>query len=91
MKLTYSLRLPQNPKSPTELLSWFEKLGLVLNRMYQSVVAAVNDLDDNKPELVIKTDTGNPATTVEGTIQINTFDNKVKIYADSAWRELASW
>jgi hypothetical protein len=39
----------------------------------------------------IKTDTGHPATAVEGMIEINTFDNKVYFYADAAWRQLATW
>jgi hypothetical protein len=39
----------------------------------------------------IKTDTGHPATAVEGMIEINTFDNKVYLYADAAWRQLATW
>jgi hypothetical protein len=37
-----------------------------------------------------KATTGDP-TGVEGMIYINTNDNVVKIYADGAWRTLASW
>jgi hypothetical protein len=37
-----------------------------------------------------KTTQGDP-TGVEGMIYINTFDNVVRMYADSAWRTLASW
>jgi hypothetical protein len=37
-----------------------------------------------------KTTTGDP-TGVEGKIYWNTFDNVIKMYADSAWRTLASW
>ena len=37
-----------------------------------------------------KSTTGNP-TAVEGMIYINTFDNKIQMYADSAWRTLVSW
>lgn len=37
-----------------------------------------------------KSTTGDP-TGAEGMIYINTFDNVVKIYADGAWRTLASW
>ena len=37
-----------------------------------------------------KTDTGDP-TGEEGLIYINTFDNKIQMYADGGWRELASW
>lgn len=41
--------------------------------------------------VVIKTDTGNVANPHEGIIEINTFDNKVYIYADAGWRQLATW
>lgn len=37
-----------------------------------------------------KTDTGDPSG-VEGQFLINTFDNKFKVYADGAWRQLATW
>lgn len=37
-----------------------------------------------------KTTTGDP-TGVEGLIYWNTFDNAIKMYADGAWRTLASW
>jgi hypothetical protein len=37
-----------------------------------------------------KTTTGDPTTGHEGRIVINTFDNTVKIYADAAWRTIAS-
>lgn len=40
--------------------------------------------------VVTKTDTGDP-TGIEGLFEINTFDNKVKIYADGAWRQLVTW
>ena len=38
----------------------------------------------------IKNTTGDP-TGVEGAIYVNTFDNAIKVYADGAWRTLASW
>ena len=37
-----------------------------------------------------KTTTGDP-TGIEGLLVINTFDNVVRMYADGAWRTLASW
>ena len=37
-----------------------------------------------------KTDTGDP-TGYEGRIYINIIDNKIKMYADGAWRQLATW
>lgn len=42
------------------------------------------------PVVITKTDTGDP-TGVPSALCINTFDNNVKIYADGAWRQLASW
>jgi len=39
---------------------------------------------------LIKTDTGDPAQVHEGIMCINTFDNTVRIYADGAWRTIAS-
>lgn len=44
------------------------------------------------PYLIItKSTTGDPASASEFTMYVNTFDNKVKIWADGAWRQLASW
>lgn len=43
------------------------------------------------PGVVIKTDTGSPANPYEGLMEINTFDNKINMYADAAWRQLATW
>jgi hypothetical protein len=49
----------------------------------------------NQPEVVpgviIKTNTGSPANPYEGLMEINTFDNKVRMYADGGWRELGTW
>jgi hypothetical protein len=41
--------------------------------------------------LPVKTTTGDPASPVEGQIYVNTYDNKVRVYADGAWRNLATW
>jgi len=41
--------------------------------------------------LPVKTATGDPANPVEGQIYVNTYDNKVRVYADGAWRNLATW
>ena len=45
--------------------------------------------DLNKGSIVTKVTTGDP-TGYEGLIEINTFDNVVKIYADGAWRAITS-
>ncbi len=41
--------------------------------------------------VVVKTDTGSPINPYEGMTEINTFDNKIRMYADGAWRQLATW
>ena len=41
--------------------------------------------------LPVKTTTGDPASPVAGQIYVNTYDNKVRVYADGAWRDLATW
>jgi len=41
--------------------------------------------------LPVKTDTGDPSSPAEGQLIVNTFDNNVQVYADGAWRTLASW
>lgn len=38
-----------------------------------------------------KATTGDPASPVDGMLVINTADQNVQIYADGAWRTLASW
>jgi len=49
----------------------------------------------NQDEIVVgciyKTGTGDPSNPYEGLMTINTADNKVKIYAEGAWRQLATW
>lgn len=43
------------------------------------------------PGVLYKTDTGDPAYSFVGMICINYFDNNIKMYADGAWRTLATW
>lgn len=43
------------------------------------------------PRLITKDTTGNPSTAEEGDVCINTFDNTIKLYADAAWRSIATW
>ncbi len=52
-----------------------------------------DELDLSAANLVlpVKTTTGDPASPAEGQIYVNTQDNKVRVYADSAWRDLATW
>ncbi len=39
----------------------------------------------------VKTDTGDPASPRNGDLYVNTQDNKVRLFAESAWRDLATW
>jgi hypothetical protein len=43
------------------------------------------------PGVVIKADTGDPAYSYDGMICINTYDNNIKMYGDSGWRQLVTW
>ncbi len=58
------------------------------------VQAAIEEVQNDcltRAKVTIKIDTGDPASGEEGEICINTFDNTVKIYAEAAWRQLATW
>ena len=39
----------------------------------------------------VKTTTGDPASPIEGQVYVNTSDNRVRVYADGAWRDLGAW
>ena len=39
----------------------------------------------------VKTTTGDPGTPINGDMYVNTSDNKVRVYGDGAWRDLATW
>lgn len=39
----------------------------------------------------VKTDAGDPTSPQNGDMYVNTADNKVRVYADAAWRDLATW
>lgn len=85
--LNYTHRFPQVPSASEKLTAWCQSLLLALNSMYRKITDELNAT----PRLVIKTTTGDPTEADEGTLAINTVDSTVKIYADSAWRQLASW
>jgi hypothetical protein len=42
-------------------------------------------------QIPVKTDTGDPSSPVEGQMYVNTQDNKIRVYADAAWRDLVTW
>lgn len=42
-------------------------------------------------KLPVKSDTGDPASPVDGDCYVNTNDNKVRVYVDGAWRDLVTW
>jgi hypothetical protein len=66
-------------------------------RVRSGLVNVYGDLDVSQKVtmatlvLPVKTTTGDPASPVEGQIYVNTADNKVRVYADGAWRDLTSW
>ncbi len=39
----------------------------------------------------VKTTTGDPSSPADGDMYVNTSDNTVRVFADSAWRDLATW
>jgi hypothetical protein len=66
-------------------------------RVRSGLVNVYGDLDVSQKVtmgtliLPVKTTTGDPASPVEGQIYVNTYDNKVRVYADGAWRDLSTW
>ena len=42
-------------------------------------------------QLPVRTATGDPASAQDGWLYVNTQDNRVRVYADGAWRDLATW
>ncbi len=42
-------------------------------------------------QLPVKTTTGDPSSPANGDTYVNTFDNKIRCYADGVWRDLATW
>ena len=41
--------------------------------------------------LPLKPTTGDPAKPVDGVLYLNTFDRKLSVYANGAWRTLQTW
>lgn len=54
------------------------------------IATGIVSIVDGSLYLPLKTTTGDP-TGVESRIYVNTFDNKIRVYADGAWRDLATW
>jgi hypothetical protein len=42
-------------------------------------------------QLPVKGTTGDPSSPSDGWMYVNTTDNKVRVYADGSWRDLATW
>lgn len=42
-------------------------------------------------QLPVKSTTGDPSSPADGDMYVNTFDNTVRVFADTAWRDLATW
>jgi hypothetical protein len=49
------------------------------------------DISTTFLQLPVKTTTGDPGGPANGDTYVNTFDNKIRTYADGAWRDLATW
>ena len=49
------------------------------------------DVQSRFLKMPVKTDTGDPGSPADGDMYVNTADNKVRVYADGAWRDLATW
>ncbi|REK35574.1 MAG: hypothetical protein DWQ20_06005 [Actinobacteria bacterium] len=47
--------------------------------------------EDGVIDLPVKTTTGDPSSPNDGWMYVNTADNAVRVYADGAWRDLATW
>jgi hypothetical protein len=66
--------------------SWGEQLIKVLKYFLDALKLQVDNLAP-----VVKATTGHPSNPFDGMMEINTFDNKIFIYADSDWRQIVSW
>ena len=64
-----------------------EECGLIT---YSAVISG-GGYEGNLPMVYTKTDAGDLTDAFEGMICINTADNTLKMYAEGAWRQLASW
>ena len=51
----------------------------------------IDDTNASYLRIPVKEDTGDPEVAYNGQIYLNTFDDKVKIYADGAWRTLLDY
>lgn len=50
----------------------------------------INAIDRDPIRVVVKDTSGYPSA-VSGVMVINVIDNKVSMYADGGWRDLATW
>lgn len=77
----------ENDNKTSELEKRVENLEKIISDMQD----LVNKLWLERRLLVIKTTTGDPAVGVEGLFCTNTYDDTFKVYAEGAWRSLATW
>ncbi len=72
-----------------------DKLGFIINDLEVfRVTATLLNLDIGTLDFIrlpVKTDTGDPSSPGTGDMYVNTQDNVVRVFADSAWRDLATW
>lgn len=60
------------------------------NPIFGNVIMTSLDLNAGSLLIPIKGTTGDPAA-LEGKLYANTFDNKLRIYIDGAWRDIITW
>lgn len=68
-----------------------KKKNSIVNKDIQDTYLDGKALKSYFCRVIYKTTTGSPTSYKEGDVEINTADNKVRIRADGAWRQLATW
>jgi hypothetical protein len=71
-------------------VQWFQSVTNVLAGSY-SPIPMEDRFKSQVVKVVVKTTTGDLAYGNDGLICINTVDNTARLYADNAWRTVASW
>ncbi len=87
MPREYAGPLPTKRDFDDSLVVWLAQQSLTLNDANVSGTVIADPLF----RLPVKTTTGDPASPSEGDMYVNTFDNAVRVFADAAWRDLATW
>ncbi len=70
---------------------WVEDINGAAGYAGLHMMAETTALKEIVVGAVIKTDTGSPANPHGALMEINEFDNKIRVYADGGWRQIATW